>query len=62
MSESRISLRLLTSADLPLIRPWFEEPDTSRFLGGPEWATEPPLIARIASRWLTGQTRSAASR
>jgi hypothetical protein len=47
MSESRISLRLLTSADLPLIRPWFEEPDTSRFLGGPEW---PAQLLALAER------------
>ena len=40
MSDSRISLRPLTSADLPLITPWFEDPDTGRFLGGPEWPAQ----------------------
>ncbi len=37
MSDPRISLRPLTRADLPLVTPWFEDRDTSRFLGGPEW-------------------------
>lgn len=42
MSESGRSgaiviLRPLTRPDLPLIAPWFEDPHTRRFLGGPEW-------------------------
>ena len=40
MSDSRISLRSFTRADLPRVRPWFEDPDTSRFLGGPEWPAQ----------------------
>jgi RimJ/RimL family protein N-acetyltransferase/ketosteroid isomerase-like protein len=32
-----IELRPLTGADLPVIAPWFEDPDTRRFLGGPDW-------------------------
>jgi RimJ/RimL family protein N-acetyltransferase len=46
MSDSRISLRPLTSADLPLITPWFEDPDTSRFLGGPEWPVQMLALAK----------------
>jgi RimJ/RimL family protein N-acetyltransferase len=45
MSDSTISLRPLTSADLPLITPWFEDPDTARFLGGPEWPAQMLALA-----------------
>jgi RimJ/RimL family protein N-acetyltransferase len=45
MSDSRITLRPLTHADLPTITPWFEDPDTSRFLGGPEWPAQMLALA-----------------
>jgi RimJ/RimL family protein N-acetyltransferase len=45
MSDSRISLRPLTSAELPLITPWFEDPDASRFLGDPEWPAQMLALA-----------------
>ena len=32
-----IVLRPLTHADLPVLRPWFEDPDTRSFIGGPDW-------------------------
>ena len=32
-----VRLQPLTRAELPVIRPWFEDPDTRRLLGGPEW-------------------------
>ena len=32
-----VSLRALTRADLPTITPWFEDSDTRRYLGGPDW-------------------------
>ena len=32
-----VALRPLTVADPPLIHPWFEDPDTRTFLGGPDW-------------------------
>jgi len=32
-----LALRPLTQADLPVLRPWFEDPDTRSFLGGPDW-------------------------
>lgn len=47
MSDSRISLRPFTRAHLPLVAPWFEDPDTSRFLGGPEW---PAQMLALAAR------------
>ena len=30
-------LRRLTAADVPDVRPWFEDERTRRFLGGPRW-------------------------
>ncbi len=36
-APASIELRPLTSGQLPVIAPWFEDPDTSRFLGGPAW-------------------------
>jgi RimJ/RimL family protein N-acetyltransferase len=45
MSDSRISLRPLTSADLSLITPWFEDAETSRFLGGPGWPAQMLALA-----------------
>jgi len=37
MSRAIITLRPLTRADLATITPWFEDPDTRRALGGPDW-------------------------
>ncbi len=37
MSQAIVSLRPLTRTDLAAITPWFEDPDTRRFLGGPDW-------------------------
>lgn len=58
MSDSRISLRRLTSADLPLVTPWFEDPDTGRFLGGPEWPAQMLALAgRSAGTMFRGARR-----
>lgn len=37
MMVESVVLRRLTTQDLPAIAGWFEDPDTSRFLGGPDW-------------------------
>jgi RimJ/RimL family protein N-acetyltransferase len=37
MSPAIVALRRLAPADLTAITPWFEDPDTRRSLGGPEW-------------------------
>jgi hypothetical protein len=37
MSGLVVVLRPLTRADLAAITPWFEDPDTRRYLGGPDW-------------------------
>ncbi len=47
MSHVTVILRRLAAADLPAITPWFEDPDTRRFLGGPEW---PARMLAIANR------------
>jgi RimJ/RimL family protein N-acetyltransferase len=37
MTDSVLTVRPLTQADLPAIEAWFQDPDTRRFLGGPDW-------------------------
>ena len=37
MTHPTVILRPLTRADLPLLTPWFTDPDTERHLGGPRW-------------------------
>ena len=37
MTQPTVSLRPLTRAGLAAITPWFEDPDTRRYLGGPDW-------------------------
>jgi RimJ/RimL family protein N-acetyltransferase len=32
-----VDLRPCTQAQLPLVEPWFDDPDTQRWLGGPNW-------------------------
>lgn len=34
---SPVLLRTLTRADLADVQPWFTDPDTEHFLGGPDW-------------------------
>jgi RimJ/RimL family protein N-acetyltransferase len=37
MSQPNVGLRALTRTDLAAIAPWFDDPDTRRYLGGPAW-------------------------
>lgn len=37
MTQPIITLRPLTRTDLAAITPWFEDADTRRYLGGPDW-------------------------
>lgn len=39
MADSLV-LRTMTQDDLPAVRPWFADPETSRYLGGPEWPAQ----------------------
>ena len=32
-----VGLRPFSREDLPTVAPWFDDPDTRRFLGGPDW-------------------------
>lgn len=56
MSHAPVILRRLTAADLTAISGWFEDPDTSRFLGGPEW---PATMLAIANRSIGATFRGA---
>jgi RimJ/RimL family protein N-acetyltransferase len=47
-----LALRPLTQADLPVVRPRFEDPDTRSFFGGPDW----PARMFEYSRRATGTT------
>jgi RimJ/RimL family protein N-acetyltransferase len=47
MSQATVTLRPLMHADLAAITPWFEDPDTRRSLGGPEW---PAAMLALADR------------
>jgi RimJ/RimL family protein N-acetyltransferase len=37
ITPAAVELRPLTREDLPVVARWFDDPDTSRFLGGPDW-------------------------
>lgn len=37
MDHTTITLRPLARVELPVVQAWFEDPDTSRFLGGRDW-------------------------
>ena len=37
MTQATVILRTLTRADLALVEQWFSDPDTRRYLGGPDW-------------------------
>ena len=37
MSQPIVNLRPLTRSDVVAITPWFEDPDTRRYLGGSDW-------------------------
>jgi RimJ/RimL family protein N-acetyltransferase len=51
-----VILRPLTSAELPVVRPWFADPDTRRFLGGPEW---PARMLELGQRTVGQEFRGA---
>lgn len=48
-NKTNLTFADLTAADLPRIGPWFEDPQTRRWLGGPEWAAETLSLARSQS-------------
>jgi RimJ/RimL family protein N-acetyltransferase len=45
-----VQLRPFEPGDLPLAQPWFADPDTQRWLGGPGWL---PLMVELADRPLS---------
>ena len=54
-------LRVLTHAELVHVQPWFTDPDTQRFLGGPDWpARMMDLPARTVGQEFRGAIQTAA--
>lgn len=51
MLATDVALRRFVREDLPTVEPWFLDPDTRRFLGGPDW---PGLM--LAREGLVGET------
>jgi hypothetical protein len=45
--SSPVVLRALAPADLAEVEPWFTDPDTRRYLGGPDW---PALMLELRDR------------
>lgn len=43
-----VELRALTAGDLAVIQPWFHDPQTRRYVGGPEWPTQMLRQADVA--------------
>ena len=50
-----VVLRPFDRAELPLLEPWFEDPETQRWLGGPDW----PLMTLALSDVPLGEFRGA---
>ena len=50
-----VKLRPFTRDQLPLVEPWFEDPETQRWLGGPDW---PRMAVELADAPL-GEFRGA---
>jgi RimJ/RimL family protein N-acetyltransferase len=63
MARPVVTLRTMTTADLPAVAPWFTDPDTQRYLGGPEWPAQMLELAttQIGTEF-RGQTQLAAHR
>jgi hypothetical protein len=51
-----VQLRPLTRSDLPTVGPWFEDLDTRRFLGGPDW---PARMLELADQVVGTEFRGA---
>jgi hypothetical protein len=46
-----VHMRPFTREDLVTVEPWFRDPDTARFLGGPEW----PAVMLERERLIVGE-------
>jgi hypothetical protein len=62
MSQPIVTLRPLTRTDLAAITPWFEDRDTRRYLGGPDWPAailqqSPELADRLTNRGLISRIK-----
>lgn len=52
MSDRTLELSRFTAADLPTAEPWFRDPQTHRFLGGPRW---PAQMLELDQRRVVGE-------
>lgn len=53
----------MTRRDLAVVRPWFEDEDVQRFLGGPEWPARMLTLAEtVAGTIFRGATQTASYR
>jgi RimJ/RimL family protein N-acetyltransferase len=55
-SPAAVTLRPLTRADLATVTPWFRDPDTRRYLGGPDW---PATMLDLGQRTIGEEFRGA---
>lgn len=51
MLRPSLSVRAFLPADLPAVRPWFNDPNVQRWLGGPDW---PEAILRVGAAFRPG--------
>lgn len=60
-TRADVNLRALTHADVPIVAPWFRDPDTRRYLGGPDWpAAMLDLSERTVGETFRGAVQTAA--
>jgi GNAT superfamily N-acetyltransferase len=62
MSQPIVNLQPLTRTDLAAITPWFEDPDTRRYLGGPDWPAAMSITANAPSARCSAAVQTAAHR
>jgi RimJ/RimL family protein N-acetyltransferase len=59
----RIVLRTFAGADLATVEPWFGDPDTERYLGGPQWpAAMLERVGRAVGKEFRGAIQTGAYR
>jgi len=56
VNQLEVVLHAFTRADLAIVEPWFRDPETHRWLGGPEW---PAMMLDRADRVVGEEFRGA---
>lgn len=63
MTDSAVNLSPFTRAQLAIVTPWFRDPETRRFLGGPQWpAMMLTLDAVVVGKEFRGAVQTGAHR